>query len=157
MLLIRLSGHSGAGKSRLLAALVKRNIKHRRAILYTSRQPRIGEVDGQDYHFCSRNKIEELPKVKFYIGEVHEMLQAVDLIQLEHDLQSNEPVIVEIFHALWPGLEMEIKRRMRESLVTASVFLTAINPDIIKQLPKNYAADKIRNEVKKITHYCHII
>jgi guanylate kinase len=54
MLLLRLSGHSGAGKSRLIAALPHHGITCPRAVLYTSREQRVGEIDGRDYHFRSR-------------------------------------------------------------------------------------------------------
>ena len=83
MLLLRLSGHSGAGKSRLLAELPKLDITCPRAVLYTSRLARTGERHGQDYYFLSRSAIAALPAADFYIGPVREMLQAVDLSQLE--------------------------------------------------------------------------
>ncbi len=82
-MLLRLSGHSGAGKSRLTAALPQFGITCPRAILYTSRSPRDGEVHGKDYYFLSRGAIAALPRSDFYVSPVREMLQAVDLSQLE--------------------------------------------------------------------------
>ena len=45
MFFFHLAGHSGAGKSRLTAALDHHGIKVPRAVLYTSRAPRDGEDD----------------------------------------------------------------------------------------------------------------
>lgn len=153
MLLIRLSGHSGAGKSRLLAALLKRNVRYPRAVLYTSRQSRDGEVHGKDYFFLSREAIEKLPPDKFFIGPVREMLQAVDLEQLERDLRTNDMVIIEIFHELWPELEATMKSRLSGKLATASIFLTAIDPDRLRHISDNEAAEIIKHEVKRILEW----
>jgi guanylate kinase len=89
MLLLRLSGHSGAGKSRLTAALPNLGVTCPRTVLYTSRLARPGEVHGQDYYFLSYGAINALPSSDFFVGPVREMLQGVDLSQLESDLKSN--------------------------------------------------------------------
>jgi guanylate kinase len=148
MLLIRLSGHSGAGKSRLLTEISKRKVKYRKAVLYTSRPARDGEIHGKDYYFLSRGAIEQLPADTFFKGQVREMLQAVDLKQLEYDLRSGDTVIIEIFHALWPGLERTMKQRLQNELSTASLFLTAVDPDRLRKTSNNAAADLIKREVK---------
>lgn len=135
MLLLRLSGHSGAGKSRLLAELPKRGITCPRAVLYTSRLARTGEIHGQDYYFLSRSAIAALPAADFYIGPVREMLQAVDLSQLEVDVKSNDLVLVEIFAGLWPGLETRIRERVGPELRAASVFITAVDPHAVRNQP----------------------
>ena len=54
MLLIRLSGHSCAGKTRLVNALPKYGITLPRVLRYTSRAPRPEEIEGEDYFFLSR-------------------------------------------------------------------------------------------------------
>ncbi|MEY4723177.1 MAG: guanylate kinase [Candidatus Parcubacteria bacterium] len=45
-----ISGPSGVGKDTVIRHLVKRH-GYRRAVSFTTREPRTGEVDGQDYHF----------------------------------------------------------------------------------------------------------
>ena len=122
MLLLRLSGHSGAGKSRLTAALPRFGVTCPRAVVYTSRLSREGEAHGRDYYFLSRAAINALPREDFYVGPVREMLQAVDFDQLELDLKANDLVLVEIFHTLWPGLEKRIKDRIGNELRTASIW-----------------------------------
>ena len=150
MLLMRLSGHSGAGKSRLTAALPKHGITVPRCVLYTSRPARDGEVHGKDYYFLSKSAIAALPAWDFYVGPVREMLQAVDLNQLELDLKSNKLVLIEIFADLWPGLIRKLNERMKD-VPNASVFMTAIDPQAVLSLPDEKSrAQFIQDEVEKI-------
>src|SRR5699024_6436656 len=59
-----ISAPSGAGKTSLTHALIKRlrSREHciRFSISYTTRQPRPGERDGVDYHFVSEARFEEM-------------------------------------------------------------------------------------------------
>ncbi|GBC98498.1 Guanylate kinase [bacterium HR17] len=54
------SGPSGVGKGTLVTEALKRLPHMRRAITYTTRPPRSGEVAGQDYHFVSPEEFERL-------------------------------------------------------------------------------------------------
>jgi len=149
-MLIRISGHSGAGKSRLLAALPSVGITCQRAILYTSRPARVGEVHGRDFYFLSRSAIAALPPQDFHIGPVRDLLQAVDLQQLENDLQSYGVAIIEIFADLWPGLVAKMQERLKTPVASASVFMTAVDPGLICAQPDDRRAAFIRSEVKRI-------
>jgi hypothetical protein len=51
MMLLRLSGHSGAGKTRLINALPQYGISCPKVLRYTSRPARKEEVHGLDYYF----------------------------------------------------------------------------------------------------------
>lgn len=148
MLLARLSGHSGAGKTRLMRALAARGITCPRAVIYTSRPPRPGEIHGGDYYFLSRGVIGVLPAPQFLVRPVHNMLQAVDLDQLEVDLRANEVVMIEIFHEVWPELVAAMTARVGAQLKTTSVFLSAVDPDTLRNLADDAArADLIRSLV----------
>lgn len=154
MRLIRISGHSGAGKSRLIRALALRGFSCPRTVLYTSRQPRPGETHGRDYYFLSREAIAAIPKAQFLIRPVHNMLQAVDLAQLQIDLQSNDFVLIEIFHELWADLMSLMVERIGNRLRTTSVFMTAVNPMELRNLPDDPSrADRIRTEVAKLLRW----
>ena len=133
MLLLRLSGHSCAGKTRLVNALPGVGISCPKVIRYTSRAPRPEETEGEDYYFRSREFIESLPENDFLVGPVRNMLQAFDLKQLESDLEIHELVLIEIYPALWQGLMARLKERMNEKVKTASVFMTAVDPSIIEK------------------------
>lgn len=53
------SGPSGCGKGTILAEILKQD-KFYYSISATTRNPRVGEVDGVNYHFLSKEKFEEL-------------------------------------------------------------------------------------------------
>lgn len=154
MMLFHLAGHSGAGKSRLTAALKRHGVSFPQAVLYTSRSARKGEVHGRDYYFASKSVISALEKDQnFYVGPVREMLQAVDVIQLKEDLESeqNTLVLIEIFSDLWPGLRDRMIDLLGTDLKTTSLFMTAVDPEIIRALPDNEIRERhIRNEVERI-------
>jgi len=153
MLLLRLSGHSGAGKSRLVAALPRYGISCPYVVRYTSRLARPEERHGVDYYFLSRAAIAALPDSDFYVGPVREMLQAVDLSQLEIDLWSSNVVMVEIFPELWPGLLGRIEERMRCAVPSASVFMTTVHREKILALPEQDRGSFIEAEVERILRW----
>jgi guanylate kinase len=90
--LVILSGPSCVGKSPLDRALSRfypelRN-RLRKLILFNSRAPRPGEVDGVDYHFRQRSQIESLRAGSRYaVMDVRGDLQAVDVEELRLTLE----------------------------------------------------------------------
>lgn len=56
--MIVLTGESGSGKSTIEAELCKLGAK--KVISHTSRESRKGEVNGKDYYFTSKDKMEEM-------------------------------------------------------------------------------------------------
>ena len=92
--LVILSGPSGVGKSPLDKALgrfypeLRKGL--RKLVLYNSRAPRPGEVDGVDYHFRLRGQIEALrAEPRYAVLEVRGDLQALDLEELRNLLESS--------------------------------------------------------------------
>lgn len=51
---------SGAGKTSLVKALLSNDAGIQLSVSYTTRAPRPGEVDGQHYHFVSREAFQEM-------------------------------------------------------------------------------------------------
>ena len=93
--LVLLAGPSCVGKSPLDKALarfypeIRRQLKS--LVLYNSRAPRPGELDGVDYHFRSRREIAELEADERYVVmDVRGDLQALDLGQLRADLAESD-------------------------------------------------------------------
>jgi guanylate kinase len=85
--LVILTGPSCVGKSPLEKALgkfypeLRKSI--RKMILYNSRSPRPGEVNGIDYHFRSREHIEALQEQeKYLVMDVRGDLQAIDIEEM---------------------------------------------------------------------------
>jgi guanylate kinase len=89
--LVILSGPSCVGKSPLLAALKRLYppvaSRLTKLVLYDSRAPRPGEVDGVDFHFRTRADLEALRgREHFLVFEVRGDLQALDTRELEANL-----------------------------------------------------------------------
>ena len=61
---------SGAGKTSLVRALLEREPDITLSVSYTSRPPRSSEVDGQHYHFVSREVFEHMAKTAIVILSV---------------------------------------------------------------------------------------
>jgi hypothetical protein len=151
MILLRLSGHSCAGKTRLMNALPLFGINCPKVIRYTSRAPRPEEMEGEDYFFRSREFIESLAAKDFLVGPVRNMLQAFDLTQLEKDLKAHDLVLIEIYPDLWPELLERLSGRLGKGLQTVSVFMTAVNPVKINSFKlKEEKAGYIASEVYKM-------
>lgn len=59
-ILVVVSGFSGAGKGTLMKELLKRYDNYALSVSATTRQPRAGERDGEDYFFVSRERFQEM-------------------------------------------------------------------------------------------------
>src|SRR5579872_1093653 len=65
-----ISAPSGAGKSTLVEAILNKIGSHcslSRAITYTTRQPRINERDGYDFHFLTEETFKQLIEQGFFL------------------------------------------------------------------------------------------
>jgi len=85
--LVILAGPSCVGKSPIDRTMVKfypeLRKRMRKLIVYNSRSPRPGEMDGVDYHFRSRDQIEALRDQENYlVMDVRGDLQAINVEEL---------------------------------------------------------------------------
>ncbi|MEI6499541.1 MAG: guanylate kinase, partial [Armatimonadota bacterium] len=58
--LLVVSGPSGVGKGAIIAELLRRHPEVRKSVSCTTRHPRPGEVEGQDYFFVNPARFHEL-------------------------------------------------------------------------------------------------
>jgi guanylate kinase len=93
--LVILAGPSCVGKSPLDKALGRfypeLRKRLRKLVLFNSRAPRPGEVDGVDYHFRLRSQIEALRvEARYAVMDVRGDLQAVDVEELQILLEQGD-------------------------------------------------------------------
>jgi guanylate kinase len=133
--LVILSGPSCVGKGPLHKAIKifypRLADKLTKLVLYDSRPPRPGEVDGVDYHFRTREYIEQLRnKDNFLVTDVRCDLQALDLNYFKDTLvhgdaffEGNPFIAIEL-------LDMAMARKIE----TRSVFLSPLSKAEIEEL-----------------------
>ena len=93
--LVILCGPSCVGKSPLYKALCKfhpeLSKRLQKLVLYNSRAPRPGELDGVDHHFRAREQVEALKAdSRYVVREVRGDLHALDLQELQGVLQRGD-------------------------------------------------------------------
>ncbi len=101
-ILIVMSGFSGAGKGTIVKEMLRRyKDEYQLSISATTRQPRVGEVDGESYFFLTKDKFESMidedgfVEWAEYVGNyygtpkkwVDEQLEAGNKIILEIEMQ----------------------------------------------------------------------
>jgi len=126
-----LSAPSGAGKTTLCAALRRLHPELAYSISYTTRRPRQGEQDGEDYHFISKEEFEAgIAKGRWaewahvhgnYYGTsaqwIDRTLRSGDHILMDIDLQGARQMVQRFPEAITvfimpPSME-ELERRLR--------------------------------------------
>ena len=89
---------SGAGKTTLVDALLKREPNIRLSPSYTTRAPREGEKDGVDYFFVSRPKFEEMIAAGEFLehADVYGNYYGTSRKWIERELAGDHDVLLEI-------------------------------------------------------------
>ena len=95
---------SGAGKTTLVDALLKREANIRLSQSYTTRAPREGERDGVDYHFISRQKFEQMIGAGEFLehADVYGNYYGTSRKWIERELAGDHDVLLEID---WQGAQ----------------------------------------------------
>lgn len=162
-MLIVLSGPSGVGKGTVRQAMVKKyGEQFKYSISMTTRQPRAGEVDGVDYHFCTKDEFE----AEIANGGMLEYAQYVDnyygtpLRYVNQMREAGHDVL----------LEIEVRGAMQvRSKVSDGVFIFLTPPDlhILQNRIEKRGTDndamihkrmlKAREEIKLMTNYDYAV
>jgi len=133
------SGPSGVGKGTVISGLMERYPDVELSVSCTTRPPRAGESDGEDYHFVSNNEFERMRRSgellewaqvhgRHYYGTprqpVEETLAAGRTVVLEIDYQGakavreqlgDQAVLVFVAPPSWSVLMERLKKRHTES------------------------------------------
>lgn len=136
---------SGAGKTSLVKALLEREPHIDLSISYTSRAPRPGEVDGQHYHFVSREMFEQMvARGEFFeYANVHGDYKGTSRAFVEPLLASGRDVLLEID---WQGA-----RQIREQWPdTLSIFILPPSRAELERRLRGRASDSAEQIARRI-------
>ncbi len=130
--LVIISAPSGAGKSTIIAELLKRNSNIRFSVSYTTRSPRKGEKDGVDYHYISEEKFKSKIKNGDFLewAKVHTNYYGTGRKEIEEGLKEGNNILLDI--DVQGALQI-----MKDELKPVSVFiLPPSKKELIRRLEK---------------------
>ena len=134
-----LSGPSGAGKSTIISAASDDIGEYYFSISTTTREPRVGEVDGIDYFFVSKEEFEEDIKAGNFLeyAQVHSNYYGTSLKPVRVALDEGKLVIFDI--------DIQGHRLVRAKMddITTSAFIT---PPTLDELENRLRARCTDNE-----------
>jgi guanylate kinase len=141
-----ISGPSGCGKSTLLKEVYKDINNYYFSISTTTRAPRVGEVNGVDYFFVSKEEFEEDIKNDDFLeyAKVHDNYYGTSLKPINKALEEGKLVIFDI-----DVQGHEIVRNKINALVT-SVFITTPSLKVLEERLNSRNTDSIEIIEKRI-------
>ncbi|MFW2565373.1 guanylate kinase [Aliarcobacter butzleri] len=141
-----ISGPSGCGKSTLLKEVYKNISDYYFSISTTTREPRIGEVNGIDYFFVSKEEFEEDIKKGNFLeyAKVHDNYYGTSLKPIINALNEGKLVIFDIDvqgHHL-------VRKKMNDSVT--SVFITTPSLKVLEERLNNRNSDSLEVIEKRV-------
>jgi guanylate kinase len=127
---------SGCGKTSLVESLINDAKNLRVSISHTTRNPRIDEVNGANYHFVSVSEFQKMVSKDAFIehAEVFENFYGTSKKLINDNLDNNIDVILEID---WQGA-----RQVKQSLPSAiSIFILPPSKEALEIRLRNRAQD----------------
>ena len=128
---------SGCGKTTLVEALLKNSVDLYLSVTHTTRKPRIGEIDGVNYHFISKTdfkkKVHNFEFVEH--AEVFGNFYGSSRDKIEENLNKNNDVILEID---WQGAR-QVKANMPDAI---SIFILPPSKKVLETRLENNAIEE---------------
>ncbi|MEP6882016.1 MAG: guanylate kinase [Dokdonella sp.] len=136
---------SGAGKTSLVRALLEREPDISLSVSYTSRMPRATEVDGQHYHFVSREVFEHMAKAGAFFehAKVHGDYKGTSREAVEPLLASGRDVLLEID---WQGAQ-QVRTQWPAAL---SIFILPPSRAELERRLRHRASDSAEQITRRI-------
>ncbi|MBC7787851.1 MAG: guanylate kinase [Methylophilaceae bacterium] len=127
---------SGAGKTTLVKALLGQDTQLTLSVSHTTRLPRVGEVNGQDYHFVSDAEFLAVLEQAGFLesAQVHGARYGTSQAMVNVALQSGRDVILEID---WQGAQQV--RNIYPHAIT--IFVLPPSVDVLEQRLNNRGKD----------------
>ncbi len=156
LLLLIISSPSGAGKTTLTRRLLSTFTDLTFSVSHTTRKPRTGEIDGQDYHFTDRAKfIHMINDGRFAEwAEVHGNLYGTSLAELDRARAEGRRGI--LFDIDYQGAR-QIKARLPDAI---GIFILPPSLEELQRRLKGRASDdaeqierRFRKAREEIEHY----
>ena len=142
--IIIISSPSGAGKTTLCKMLLKKLKNVILSISYTSRNMRLNEVNGRDYHFVSKEKFVELKKNNYFIetSSNFKNLYGSPIMNIRKSNSINKNILFDID---WRGA-----RKIRKNFYKKDIVDIFILPPSVKELKKRLIkrGRDSKNEIK---------
>ena len=129
--LIVVSGPSGAGKDTIVNEVIKNNKNTWLSISATSRKPRAGEVEGENYFFLSKEEFEEKIKENYFleyaeyagnyygtpkekiIEKIEKGIDVILVIEIQGAKKIKDLVKEALFIFIMPPSEKELLKRLK--------------------------------------------
>jgi len=119
---------SGAGKTSLVAELLRRDRRARLSVSHTTRAPRPGEQEGRDYHFVSRPVFEAMIGRGEFLesAEVHGNLYGTSQAWIDEQLARDVDIVLEID---WQGAQ-QVRGLIAQAI---GIFILPPSPDTLRR------------------------
>jgi len=97
-IILIISAPSGAGKTTLCRSLLQRFPTMKESVSYTTRSPRAGEVQGEDYFFVSRDEFKQMIESDAFAewAEVHGNLYGTALVAIDEARKNGVDLVLDI-------------------------------------------------------------
>ena len=169
-----ISAPSGAGKTSLVRALLDINPQIDLSVSYTTRAPRDGERDGEDYHFVSRDKFLAMAQRGEFLesAEVYANLYGTSQTWISQEIAKGRDILLEIdwqgaaqIRRLFPecvsvfvlppsivALEQRLKGRGKDAAEVIARRLAAVSADVghIAEFDYVIINDKLQEALREL-------
>ena len=146
---------SGCGKTSLVKALLENSKNLAVSVSHTTRKPRKGEIDGENYHFVSNETFEQMISKNDFLeyAEVFGNMYGTAKTNVYKKLDSDISIILEID---WQGAR-QVKQNMPEVI---SIFILPPSKNVLLerlttrgQDDKATISERMENSEKEMSHY----
>lgn len=141
--LVIISGPSGVGKTTVIRGLLEASdLPLERSVSATTRQPRNGEVDGQDYFFLA---LEEFTRRR----EAGEFLECCEVFGRGHWYGTlRQPVAASLRAGKWVILEIDVQGAMNVVELHPEALTIFVGPENLDELERRLRSRRTENEEK---------
>jgi guanylate kinase len=149
------SAPSGAGKTSLLKALIRRVPSIQFSVSYTTRKPRPNEVAGRDYHFVTAERFDEMQANHEFLehAKVFDNSYGTGVRAVQEALANGEQLLLEID---WQGAR-QVRARVSEA---CSIFILPPTRAALEQRLQGRSTDsdeviqrRLRDAAEDIGHW----